>query len=137
MTLSLPPGIFCRSGEYFAAIRECHIASTRIVGAVFCLEPVDLDFVTDLKNVLRNASSLQHARRSTGESPCRDLARGILYIDVKPDVGVLPFDFTHHPLDFHWLGIVILSRERMVRQKWCAQEQHEQKGNKCDRIPCH
>src|SRR5262249_19978526 len=96
--------------QYVSAIGERDLAAARIVGAVPRLRAFNVDDRPDLESAFGNASSQQHSRRRSRESPRGDLSALVFHVDVKPDVWIFPLDAFECARHFDRLRRIVLRR---------------------------
>src|SRR5205814_9809274 len=87
--------------------------------SILCKRACDFYFITELHCRARPSTALQSVRRTHFKAPILYGAVRLFDIDIKPYVGVRPFDLCYKTLDGYCLTCIELCRKRMVGDCRC------------------
>src|SRR5689334_8559470 len=119
-----------RTGKYVFAVRQRDFSCITGLRAVFGQVAVDGDLLTLLQGILCPAVADQRIGRATFTLPVLRFALGIFHIEINPDVGIEPFNFSHRTRQRDGRLVIELGAEGMVRDGW------KRDGNQSEQTGC-
>src|SRR5580704_10502631 len=112
----LRAAVVCRSGKQLTAVGQLDVSCVGKIGAILRHITVHIDHVADLHRTSGPSAARQTVGASQLEFPVCHRALVVFHVHVKPGMGVHPLDLRHRTGEGDRLGIVILRRERMMRE---------------------